>query len=237
LNIYYIEIKYKEILIIDIMDIKKSLLKLGLAGLLAVAGCRSYSTDNKYYGSSSDLVVNTGFEYWNFSGLKHHHKTHPDDRAFLEGDAGDTKIKSGYFFNVNAQKNLGDENFNPYVFGGVLLGYGRDEKKNENDPRPTGSEARIYSDVFPLAPQVGVGVDTRLSSGLILGAEATGNIFWIRHGWNRFGEDERSANETKFLYNIGPVLKIDTHDGGGFKFKAAAGNDNWVFNIGWFTCF
>ena len=204
--------------------IRRALLKISLAVILGVSGCNS--TDKSTYG---------GFEYWRFSGLKHHHKTHPDDQGFLSGDAGSTEIKNGYFFNLSVNKDFGNNKINPYGTLGFLLGYAEDRKKNENDNRPDSSCSKIYSKIFPIAPQAGIGLETSLNEDTKLGVEATGTIFWIEHGWDRWGEDEASDHETKLFYNIGPVLKIHSSPYSETKIKWAIGNGGWVASIG--LCF
>jgi len=205
------------------MKVVKTLLNLVLASILAISGCSIL--ENK--------KTNLGFEYWNFPDLKHKHETHPGDKGFLFGDAGSTELKKEYFLNMNFQKDFGDEKFNPYGTVGFLLGYSRHAKKNENDLRPTGHHSGIYSKIFPLAPQLGVGIESKLNEGLSLGAEATSTVFWIDHGWDRFGKDESSDKETKVLYNIGPILKLNYGNGSGIKLKWAAGNERtWVASLG-----
>lgn len=157
-------------------------------------------------GARRDTLVSA--EYRNIN-VDHKHKTHPDDAGFLEGDAGSTDIKNAYFVAFTGRltkEKVSDTKVDVYVEGSILVGGGQEKKKNENDPRPTGNHSEIYSKVFPIAPEVATGVRYNVTNKFAVGAEVSAAYFWVEHGWNRFGKDDKSDTEGLAVFNVGPKL-------------------------------
>jgi len=183
-----------------------------ILGVVAAGGC----------GDSLYL----GYEYHNFGGKRVEHATHPDDAGFLTGSAGTTEFKDGHFFKVSEVGGFGEEYDEPYYYWQVsaLVGVGDDRKKNENDYRSTGHHSEIYTKVFPLAPQVGVGVDYKVSENFWIGGEVSATAFYRESGWRRHGHDENSETEWEYFVNIGPTFKLE--DGDRFwRLQAGVGTD------------
>lgn len=164
-----------------------------------------------------------GYEYWNFGdNFKHEHKTHPDDQSFLIGDAGATNLRRAHFLKLGSRSYIGegveglldssDSNENPLRFywgDSLLLGYGRDEHKNRNDPRPTGHHSAIYTKVFPIAPQIEAGTEYSLTERLKAGVGISGTMFFVKSGWDRFDEDQTTEHSQKFFINLGPTIRYE----------------------------
>ncbi len=182
--------------------------------------------------------TSVGYEYRQFD-IEHQHQTHPDDAGFLEGDnAGTTRIRRSHWLKLTGrvvqEELLGVKRLESYegISGLLAVSGSRDEKKNENDPRPYGSHSAIYSEVFPFAPQVSTGLRYRITDRLAIGPEATATYFRIEHGWNRYGKDESSASEDVFSLGVGPVVSYRLVEDLTLEGRVAAETEGWSAGLG-----
>ena len=67
-----------------------------------------------------------GYEYWNFGKMRHEHRTHPDDRGFLAGEAGSTTLRDGHFAKLSGREDIPLDELSPlvpYVKASLLAGF------------------------------------------------------------------------------------------------------------------
>ena len=198
-----------------------------LAILVLFSGCSTLE-------DTGSTPLEVGYEYWNFSSIGYEHETHPDDKSFLTGSPGSTEIKHGHFLKISNRIYLNESSPRFYGELALLAGYGEDRHKNDNDPRPIGNHSAVYSKIFPVAPQIGLGAEYQIVEGFDVGAEVTATVFFVENGWDRWGEDESADKDTKFLYNVGPVIKYRFNDDWSLKLKVAKsiGDDSWSLSVG-----
>lgn len=160
--------------------------------------------------------IDVGYQYLDLDDVSYQHETHPGDRGFLTGPAGETEVDDAHAakFSVRLKTDIAGEDENALdVYGGLgtLLVFERDEKKNENDPRPTGHHSGIYSQIFPVAPLIEGGVRKWFPVGKdsgYLGVSSQYNFYFVEHGWDRFDEDEADEREVFHSFNLGPSAGI-----------------------------
>jgi len=174
----------------------KKIVLAGAATLaLAAAGCnvqKSYSLEAQYW--------NLGDAY------AYQHTTHPDD-FFLSGSPGTTRVKNVFMFGMGAEFSGELSHTEPYARISVLAAFGRDEHKNDNDPRPIGSHSAVYSQAFPVAPQISAGARIYpLKDKFYIAPELSATLISMESGWNRFDEDEHANRASKVFVNGGIKL-------------------------------
>jgi len=194
------------------------------ASVVVLAGC-------EHIGGSFETrtSLDVGYQYLSFKGVSYEHDTHPDDTSFLSGSAGETEIDEGQALKAAARLKVGNPaGIEAYGGLGFLLLDARDESRNENETRPSGSESRIYSEVYPFSPLIEAGVRRYLDLGADLkgygGLAAQYNAFWVEHGWNRFGEDEDAKDETVHSVAFGPELGLQIN-------SATCLSSGYLFNL------
>lgn len=173
---------------------------LVLAAVFAcICGCSRFNAQPGAY---------LGYEHRAFDKVTHQHQTHPDD-TFLGGSPGSTDVSSGNFARLGMRMTSRGavlEALDVYWDVGILLGGGSDSHKNDNDSRPKGHEARVYSKVFPIAPELVLGTRYFFTDRLSVGGELNWAYLNIEHGWDRFGKDDKSSSKSLFPLTVGPTL-------------------------------
>ena len=159
------------------------------------------------------------------------HSTHADDRSFMSGSPGDTKLDEvdmtflnlevGHTWPITTQLDYRWEWGVSYVLKVPLSDDGRNEKQNENDTRPASEGSFIYTKLSDVSCQHEVGLKATywqsigsdkfrfsITPGLYLG-------YWqmvFDRGWNRFGHDQTEWKSDADGFSISPQIAftIDT---------------------------
>jgi len=159
------------------------------------------------------------------------HSTHPDDRSFMSGSPGNTKldevdmtflnIEVGHNWPIQTRAEYRWEWGLSYVLKVPVSEDGREEKKNENDTRPATESSFIYTELSDVSCQHEVGIKATywqafggnklyfsITPGLYLG-------YWqmaFAKGWDRFGRDQAEAESDASGFSISPQIAftIDT---------------------------
>ena len=192
-----------------------------------VCGCSSQSARFGGY---------VGYEHREFKSVEHEHVTHPDDRAFLLGSPGTTGVASGEFARLGVRLASRDqlmEHLELKADVGMLAGGARDEKQNENDPRPADQGSFIYSELYPVAPEVAVGARYFVAPKLALGLDLNWAHLFVEHGWDRFGDDEKTDTDGVSAVSLGPTVaysfgSVECELGAGFP---VAGDGGWMIHL------
>jgi len=180
------------------MQAKSNLLALAVA-LVIIAGCSALNAKPGGY---------LGYEHRAFKQVKHQHVTHPGD-TFLHGSPGSTSVSSGDFARLGIRVTSRDtllEKLDVYWDVGMLAGGGSDNHQNDNDSRQKGHESRVYSKVFPVAPELALGTRYFLTDNLTVGGELNWTYLNIEHGWDRFDSDQKAGSKSISLLNVGPTV-------------------------------
>lgn len=159
------------------------------------------------------------------------HSTHPNDRSFMSGSPGNTKLDevNMTFLNIEVGHNWPNpgeigENVSwgiSYVLKVPVSEDGREEKKNENDTRPAAESSFIYTELSDVSCQHEIGIKATwwqvvnktdfkysITPGLYLG-------YWqmaFAKGWDRNGRDQVEAESDASGFSISPQIAftIDT---------------------------
>lgn len=159
------------------------------------------------------------------------HSTHPDDRSFMSGSPGSTKLDDvditflnlevGHNWPISKQVDYRWEWGVSYVLKVPLSDDGRNEKQNENDTRPAAEGSFIYTKLSDVSCQHEVGLKAiywqsidsdkfrfSITPGLYLG-------YWqmtFDRGWNRFGHDQAEWKSDASGFSISPQIafSLDT---------------------------
>lgn len=178
-----------------------SMLQIAVFSLLI--GCQS----NMPSGPTVEL------QYWMFDE-NYNHDTHPDDKGFLVGRAGETGVESSVALAVKWEQYLTkDDAEGPYfsLNGGGLfvLGSGEEKRKNDNDWRPKGQHSEIYSRIDPaMGPMVGLDAGWAFAEIVQIGVSLDATLLRVDHGWNRFGSYDSVKREWKTFLMFGPEIRI-----------------------------
>ncbi|MCI5122661.1 MAG: hypothetical protein D3908_16040 [Candidatus Electrothrix sp. AUS4] len=197
------------------------------AGALCLSVFAAHSAQAKE--GNQTWYVNGGVSYFNMDpdlprdlGI---HSTHPDDRSFMSGSPGSTKLDDVdiTFFNLEIGHSwpvtieLSDNLMwgVSYVLKVPVSEDGREEKKNENDTRPATESSFIYTELSDVSCQHEVGIKVTwwqavsntdfqysITPGLYLG-------YWqmaFAKGWDRFGRDQVEAESDAGGFSISPQI-------------------------------
>jgi len=148
-------------------------------------------------------------QYWNFDE-SFDHDTHPDDKAFLVGRAGETELQNGYGLAFKYEFIIADNEDGIYISinGGALFIGAEEKRKNDNDPRPTGSHSEIYSRIAPgIGPIIGANFGWKFRGKFYIGLSADATFLNVEHGWNRYGSYDSVEQEWKTFVTAGPEVK------------------------------
>ncbi len=153
------------------------------------------------------------------------HNTHVDDRPFMTGSPGDTDLSKvdmtflnlslGYIWPLESQVTYGWDWGVSYVLKIPLEEDGREEKQNENDPRPPTEGSFIYTTITDVQPQheVGVNLSYWWASGE-LRYSITPSVYigyWqmaFEKGWDRFGQDQAEQASDAKGFSISPQIEV-----------------------------
>lgn len=153
------------------------------------------------------------------------HSTHPDDRSFMSGSAGSTKLDEVdmTFLNLEVKYNflipITKKTFwklePSYVLKVPVSEEGRARKQNENDTRPAVEGSFIYTELSDVSLQHEIGVKASFNSS-ISGTKAHYSItpsiylgYWqmsFEKGWDRFGRDETEYTSDADGFSISPQI-------------------------------
>ena len=205
------------------MKLRNSLITKIVATAISLAAIAGLNKQSE--GEGLTLSPTIEYEYWILGDeFKYEHKTHPADQVFLDGGPGETSIKSAHALKVgmDVSKKLGKNGlFEPYIGGAGMYVFGEDRQDNDNDPRPSGKNSRVYSKLFPLAPQFEAGLKLNPFKKFSVAASSSTTYLIVEHGWDRFGKDQEASNESKIFFNVGGKLEYLCDDfwkiGGGYS--------------------
>ena len=155
-------------------------------------------------------------QYWVFDE-SFDHDTHPDDKAFLVGRAGETELQDSFALALKWELPIKSAELTGLYFslsaGALFIADAEDKRKNDNDPRSTGGHSEIYSRIDPLiGPLVGTDLGWVFSEILQIGVSVDATWLRVDHGWNRNDSYESDDREWKTFLTVGPELRIMQND-------------------------
>lgn len=176
----------------------------------------------EFYGG-----IKLGYSYVNVDNLTFHVPQHPDDYRFFPPGGTDTKLNIGnlFYFSVefshslpidlDFKESLGFDMgiFDVGIFFDVLAGDLRENPRQTLDPRPKGSEARVFSEMNPILKFGGlfslrVPIEESEEFFLRLGTKFSVDFAWYAAGHDRFNKDDPIYDKTCTGYGIHPFISI-----------------------------
>ena len=163
------------------------------------------------YSAESHGGMSLDFQYWQFDE-SFDHDTHPDDKSFLVGRAGETELQDGYALALKYELPIADEEKGMYLSlsgGLIIIGDAEEKRKNDNDPRPIGEHSEIYSRIDSgVGPLIGADVGWKFHKSFYFGLSADATWLRVEHGWNRFNSYEPVDRKWKTFVSAGPEVRF-----------------------------
>lgn len=191
----------------------KSLVCVAIAALVTLFTRGSARADEEKL--LDRFSVTLGYREYKLQHPTYSHNTHPNDsflpRASVPGSAGTTTLDGklrfgavGFRYDQPIAPTRTSNRLKLNVDLGGLFGGARDDHQNNNDPRPAGNGAFVYSEAN-FGMYAGTGLSYEIGR-FYVGVQAELGGLFIDRGWDRYSTDQSTQSQLKFFPSVGPKI-------------------------------